>query len=77
MFRLYKGIIYFFTGGIFTDWEWVDGTAVDYFNWNEGEPNNNDDLPYCAEIYKDWGTWNDLVCNLYNGYICKARKSTV
>ena len=59
------------------DYEWVDGTAVGYTNWNDGEPNNgagswggNED---CVEInrFSAVGTWNDLDCPTPNLYICE------
>ena len=59
------------------DWAWVDETALDYINWNEGEPNNADDLQYCAYVYKESGRWDDTFCTDINGYICKARKSKI
>jgi len=40
-------------------WTWSDGTAWDYENWEDGEPNNDGgDEPY-AVIYPRGGRWND------------------
>jgi hypothetical protein len=44
------------------EFAWVDKSAVDYVNWNLGEPNNDGGFePYVEMwIYRN-GTWNDLV----------------
>ena len=58
-------------------WNWVDLTAYNYKNWNDGEPNANDDLRYCAQVYKDSGHWDDTQCTQLKGYICKRRRSKI
>ena len=66
---------------IFVDhhqWNWIDYTAYDYHNWNDGEPNSNDDSRYCGKIYRSNGFWDDTWCHEYatiNGYICQKTRS--
>ncbi|KAK7079206.1 hypothetical protein SK128_003942 [Halocaridina rubra] len=51
---------------------WSDNTAMDFINWEDGEPNN--DWEQCGEIYPDRGTWNDIDCASTRPSICKALK---
>lgn len=60
---------------MFGQWNWIDLTAYNYKNWNAGEPNANDDLQYCAQVYKNSGYWDDTLCAEMKGYICKRRRS--
>ncbi|XP_077159816.1 macrophage mannose receptor 1-like [Paroedura picta] len=63
-------------------WVWADGTAVDFVNWDIGEPGNytkqyryyyDTDLSCAAMNTK--GKWVATACHLYTqGYICKTRK---
>jgi hypothetical protein len=41
----------------------ADGTTRGQFPWNDAEPNNHSGSENCAEIYGDWGAWNDLNCS--------------
>jgi hypothetical protein len=54
-------------------WEWVDGSAVSYQNWEPGEPNNqgNED---CGQINRFYPvmTWNDEPCETSLPYACEA-----
>lgn len=51
-------------------WLWLDKTIVDYSNWDDGEP--TDDNSY-TEIRSKNGKWTSM--HGYNrGYICKTRK---
>ncbi|MFN3196914.1 MAG: lectin-like protein [Bradymonadia bacterium] len=49
---------------------WADGTALDYENWNRGEPNDlfGED---CTAIRAD-GTWNDYGCNSDTWLACEV-----
>jgi hypothetical protein len=60
-------------------WSWTDGSAVDYFFWAPGEPNNANSTTcgiqyfgeYCVQLFTDrWENdpanhfhWNDFACN--------------
>ncbi|XP_078493515.1 uncharacterized protein LOC100176392 isoform X1 [Ciona intestinalis] len=56
-------------------WDWLDGTAVDYTNWGENEPNNAGETgEACVEMYNN-GKWNDNFCSNLRGYVCKKHKS--
>ncbi|XP_053569949.1 macrophage mannose receptor 1 isoform X2 [Bombina bombina] len=55
-------------------WLWLDNTPVDFVNWNEGEPTEDSDSEECVEMYATKGTWNNLYCSSYRGYICKIAK---
>merc|ERR1712087_435628 len=44
------------------DFEWMDGTAEDYTNWNDNEPNNYlDSDEDCVNMWST-GMWNDVTC---------------
>lgn len=57
------------------DFVWADGTAVDFTNWNDGEPNNANSVEYYTAIgwysalnNSDAATWNDTPLNGSTGY---------
>ena len=59
-------------------WVWTDGSPMDYFHWEKGEPNDNThpDNEDCLEISRGRG-WNDYPCsrkgvNWNNGFVCKV-----
>lgn len=39
-------------------WKWVTGDSIDYKNWADGEPNDDNDEDFMM-IYKNNGKWND------------------
>ncbi|XP_068203774.1 macrophage mannose receptor 1-like [Palaemon carinicauda] len=51
---------------------WSDGTPFDYQNWADGEPSL--DYEQCTEFYHRDGKWNDLPCDNYRGFVCRAAK---
>ncbi|XP_050786109.1 C-type lectin BpLec-like isoform X1 [Gopherus flavomarginatus] len=54
-------------------WKWTDGSLYRFSSWNIGEPYNLNNNEYCIELVKNTGfkNWNDQVCNMKNGYVCK------
>nr|XP_006813569.1 PREDICTED: macrophage mannose receptor 1-like [Saccoglossus kowalevskii] len=61
------------------EFEWVDGSPVDFTNWYAGtdEPNDYGGYEDCTVLEYDesrLGSWNDLDCNNIHGYICKKQK---
>ncbi|KAG9476571.1 hypothetical protein GDO78_003227 [Eleutherodactylus coqui] len=55
-------------------WLWLDNTPLDFVNWNTGEPSEHSDED-CVEMYATVGTWNNIYCSSYKGYICKKLKT--
>merc|ERR1719310_334719 len=53
------------------DFEWTDGTCVDYTNWAPGEPNDWGSGEDCSMFWTGSGQWNDLDCNSKLPYICR------
>ncbi|XP_038076947.1 macrophage mannose receptor 1-like [Patiria miniata] len=56
--------------------KWIDGTTLDYTNWNSGEPNEYGGQEDCVEMYDHWndaGEWNDQNCDTKNGYVCQSK----
>ncbi|XP_040290431.1 macrophage mannose receptor 1-like [Bufo bufo] len=54
-------------------WLWLDNTPIDFVNWNTGEPSEHSDED-CVEMYATKGSWNNIYCSSYKGYICKRLK---
>lgn len=48
---------------------WSDGSAVDYTNWNPGEPNDFHGYEDCV-VYNPGGGWNDQNCYFSSRFVC-------
>ncbi|XP_006815865.2 macrophage mannose receptor 1-like [Saccoglossus kowalevskii] len=55
-------------------WKWVDESVLQYTNWAVGEPSDSNGEEDCVVMLHNQGTWNDLVCSGYKGYVCKRPK---
>ncbi|XP_002722072.2 low affinity immunoglobulin epsilon Fc receptor isoform X3 [Oryctolagus cuniculus] len=50
---------------------WVDGSRMDYSNWNPGEPNNGGQGEDCV-MMQGSGLWNDAFCrSLLDAWVCE------
>ncbi|XP_002122719.2 perlucin-like [Ciona intestinalis] len=67
------------TGPAETDFQWNDGSNMNYTNWRGNEPNNNRNQQECVQIGTLHGNlytdltyqWNDYKCNNPGRYICQ------
>ncbi|KAF2347209.1 C-type lectin-like, partial [Trinorchestia longiramus] len=50
---------------------WIDGSAGNYSNWDDYEPNNNLGSERCVELNKGSGLWNDYQCSTRLPFVCK------
>ena len=61
------------------EFEYEDGTPVDYVNWANGEPNGigqDGSIQDCVEFTDDaYGKWYDDDCYRGAAYLCKMNKS--
>lgn len=48
------------------DFQWSDGSAVDFTFWSGGEPNDANGEDYTVINWAAGGEWNDLPDNFYN-----------
>ena len=48
-----------------------DKTTVTWSNWDANEPNNENDVEYCAHLYTYTSRWNDNTCGEYRSFICE------
>ena len=55
---------------------WTTGREVGYVDWSPGEPSDPDGTggENCVEIYTSNGKWNDVSCDVQNGYVCMVRR---
>ncbi|XP_072020213.1 macrophage mannose receptor 1-like [Amphiura filiformis] len=59
--------------------EWEDGTPVDFTNWAPGQPDNwgdaGEDCTHMRNGETQAGLWNDLPCDYTSYYMCKLPKA--
>ncbi|XP_027145353.1 macrophage mannose receptor 1 isoform X2 [Larimichthys crocea] len=64
-----------------TGYTWSDGSPLQFKHWEEGEPNNKNNVESCTEMKihkKDrGGSWNDVHCETYLGWICQIRAGLI
>ena len=53
---------------------WTDGSALDFENWELGEPNNWRGTEDCVQVNTLSGNWNDKGCYHDYDYICMTSK---
>ncbi|KAK3585792.1 hypothetical protein CHS0354_010571 [Potamilus streckersoni] len=51
---------------------WTDKTPINFFNWDDKEPNMNNETLACAELYALTGSWYDDDCFARKGFVCKG-----
>ncbi|XP_063777611.1 macrophage mannose receptor 1-like [Pseudophryne corroboree] len=57
-------------------WLWLDNTPLDFVNWKTGEPSEQEE-ELCVEVHATEGTWNNIYCLSYRGYVCKKLKTPI
>uniref|UniRef100_A0A8C8BN78 Macrophage mannose receptor 1 n=1 Tax=Otus sunia TaxID=257818 RepID=A0A8C8BN78_9STRI len=65
-----NGITLFILG----EWLWTDRSAVDFVNWEKGEPTVIFD-EHCVDMDVSSGTWRNYYCSADQNFICKIPKS--
>ena len=56
------------------NFQWSDGSKVNYKNWAPGEPNNGNNNEDCTEVKYGTPQWNDMPCTSYMyGYVCMTK----
>lgn len=53
------------------DWEWLDGSAMDFLAWEPGQPNDLGDED-CGHMRDAGPTWNDDECTNPHSYVCRG-----
>ncbi|XP_067462381.1 macrophage mannose receptor 1-like [Thunnus thynnus] len=60
-----------------TGYVWSDGSPLQFQHWEEGEPNNKNNVESCVEMKLHWwdlsGSWNDVHCETYLEWLCQIR----
>lgn len=56
----------------FNYFNWMDGSSLNYTNWDTNEPNAPSDK--CIEMQYLNGKWNDIDCSKQRFVICEKRK---
>jgi len=54
------------------EWQWSDGTPVDYLNWKKGQPTGVD-VQNCVFTYGSTGEWSDEPCDDHWGVVCRGQ----
>ncbi|XP_030908399.2 macrophage mannose receptor 1 [Melopsittacus undulatus] len=55
------------------EWLWTDRSAVDFVNWEKGEPTVIFD-EHCVDMDVSSGTWRNYFCSVDQNFICKIPK---
>jgi hypothetical protein len=53
--------------------EWIDGSAVSYENWDFGYPQKLNGVEECVEL-RTSNRWRDTFCYVNKGWICSIEK---
>jgi len=56
-------------------WTWIDGSAMEFSNWNDGQPDNHLGKEFCVEMNRHGiAQWNDVWCDgdEVDHYICQV-----
>uniref|UniRef100_A0A8C3KB83 MRC1 protein n=1 Tax=Calidris pygmaea TaxID=425635 RepID=A0A8C3KB83_9CHAR len=56
------------------EWIWIDRSAVEFVNWEKGEPRVIFD-EHCVDMDVSSGTWRNYYCSIDQNFICKIPKS--
>ncbi|KAI4809334.1 hypothetical protein KUCAC02_018226 [Chaenocephalus aceratus] len=60
-----------------TGYVWSDGSPLHFQHWEDGEPNNRNNVESCTEILlTHWHSvwkWNDVHCESYRNWLCQIR----
>ena len=64
------GLQDFLNEGTFT---WVDKSPVNFTNWRDNQPNNNNNNQHCTWVRPD-GKWDDVLCNKEQAYLCQKSR---
>uniref|UniRef100_A0A8C3KED6 MRC1 protein n=1 Tax=Calidris pygmaea TaxID=425635 RepID=A0A8C3KED6_9CHAR len=57
------------------EWIWIDRSAVEFVNWEKGEPRVIFD-EHCVDMDVSSGTWRNYYCSIDQNFICKIPKIT-
>jgi hypothetical protein len=55
---------------------WIDGSNVNFTNWDTNQPDNYNRVEECGAIVRT-GKWNDVICYTGRGWLCKIPKGIV
>ena len=53
-------------------WKWIDCSPWNATFWARGEPNDGR-AGTCMHLVLNWNGWNDVHCNLKQGFLCSKR----
>ena len=59
-----------------TGYYWVDGTPFNYFDWEDGQPDNHHNREECGAFELDDYKMKDFVCGDYLPFICEIPKGS-
>ncbi|XP_062604307.1 C-type mannose receptor 2-like isoform X1 [Saccostrea cucullata] len=59
------------------DWQWSDGTPLDYKKWLTSQPDNWQGYENCATYRRTNRGFNDLFCSTKLPFICKVEKGVL
>ncbi|NWU97744.1 MRC1 protein, partial [Upupa epops] len=54
------------------EWMWIDGSAMEFVNWEEEDPSFYDEQ--CVDMDASSGTWRKYHCSVDHNFICKIAK---
>ena len=62
-----------------SEYQWIDGSPMNYQNWHPNEPNGSNNYGSCIIYYKfnNQIKWSDITCTNNVKFVCKKKSFAI